>query len=276
MTTESYVFSRCKLCGASAAAPRYRLKATTIQVCAACDFHFINQLDVMPTERPEAEVRTLDVVAWNFIEKQLKKNRRQLEQRLALVARHIPLNETECLDIGAGVGLFGHLLQEAGATSFGIEPQLIFRQFAEEKYRLQLRAETIEHPFWQERHAGHFAVVTLWDTLEHLNFPVETLRDAIQVMKPGGLLFLDTPSRDSFYYRISEWSYRLSNGANPLFLNSLYSPKPFRHKQIFTVQQLTDLIERLGLTVVELNRSGLFDSSNKIMLVAQKPGDSAR
>ena len=276
MTTESYDFSRCKLCGAAAAAPRYRLKTTTIQVCAACDFHFINQLDVMPTERPEAEVRTLDVVAWNFIEKQLKKNRRQLEQRLALVARHIPLNETECLDIGAGVGLFGHLLQEAGATSFGIEPQLIFRQFAEEKYRLQLRAETIEHPFWQERHAGHFAVVTLWDTLEHLNFPVETLRDAIQVMKPGGLLFLDTPSRDSFYYRISEWSYRLSNGANPLFLNSLYSPKPFRHKQIFTVQQLTDLIERLGLKVVELNRSGLFDSSNKIMLVAQKPGDSAR
>ena len=276
MTTESYDFSRCKLCGAAAAAPRYRLKTTTIQVCAACDFHFINQLDVMPTERPEAEVRTLDVVAWNFIEKQLKKNRRQLEQRLALVARHIPLNETECLDIGAGVGLFGHLLQEAGATSFGIEPQLIFRQFAEEKYRLQLRAETIEHPFWQERHAGHFAVVTLWDTLEHLNFPVETLRDAIQVMKPGGLLFLDTPSRDSFYYRISEWSYRLSNGANPLFLNSLYSPKPFRHKQIFTVQQLTDLIERLGLKVVELNRSGLFDSSNKIMLVAQKTGDSAR
>ncbi|WP_170232787.1 class I SAM-dependent methyltransferase [Desulfuromonas acetexigens] len=276
MTTESYDFSRCKLCGAAAAAPRYRLKTTTIQVCAACDFHFINQLDVMPTERPEAEVRTLDVVAWNFIEKQLKKNRRLLEQRLALVARHLPLNETECLDIGAGVGLFGHLLQEAGATSFGIEPQLIFRQFAEEKYRLQLRAETIEHPFWQERHAGHFAVVTLWDTLEHLNFPVETLRDAIQVMKPGGLLFLDTPSRDSFYYRISEWSYRLSNGANPLFLNSLYSPKPFRHKQIFTVQQLTDLIERLGLKVVELNRSGLFDSSNKIMLVAQKPGDSAR
>ena len=276
MTTESYDFSRCKLCGAAAAAPRYRLKTTTIQVCAACDFHFISQLDVMPAERPEAEVRTLDVVAWNFIEKQLKKNRRLLEQRLALVARHLPLNETECLDIGAGVGLFGHLLQEAGATSFGIEPQLIFRQFAEEKYRLQLRAETIEHPFWQERHAGHFAVVTLWDTLEHLNFPVETLRDAIQVMKPGGLLFLDTPSRDSFYYRISEWSYRLSNGANPLFLNSLYSPKPFRHKQIFTVQQLTNLIERLGLTVVELNRSGLFDSSNKIMLVAQKTGDSAR
>jgi len=271
MATEPYDFSRCKLCGAAAAAPRYRLKATTIQVCAACDFHSITQLDVMPGERPEAEVRTLDVVAWNFIEKQLKKNRPQLERRLALVARHVPLKETECLDIGAGVGLFGHLLEEAGAIPCGIEPQLIFRQFAEEKYRLQLRAETIDHPFWQERHAGRFAVVTLWDTLEHLNFPVETLRDAIRVMKPGGLLFLDTPSRDSLYYRISEWSYRLSNGANPLFLNSLYSPKPFRHKQIFTVRQLTELIECLGLQVIELNRSGLFDASNKIVLIAQKP-----
>ncbi|MDY0267920.1 class I SAM-dependent methyltransferase [Trichloromonas sp.] len=271
MDTEPYDFQRCKLCGAAAAAPRYRLKATTIQVCAACDFHFITQLDVMPGDQPETEIRTLDVVAWNFIEKQLKKNRPQLERRLDLVAHHTPLHETECLDIGAGVGLFGHLLEGTGAIPFGIEPQLVFRQFAEEKYRLQLRAETIDHPYWQERHAGRFAVVTLWDTLEHLNFPVETLRDAIRVMRPGGLLFLDTPSRDSLYYRISEWSYRLSNGANPLFLNSLYSPKPFRHKQIFTVRQLTELIERLGLELVELNRSGALDSSNKIVLVAKKP-----
>ncbi len=270
MTTEPYDFRRCKLCGATAAAPRYRLKTTTIQVCAACDFHFITQLDVMPDEEPEAEVRTLDVTAWNFIEKQLKKNRRQLEQRLALVARHAPLKDVECLDIGAGVGLFGHLLREAGAIPFGIEPQLVFRQFAEEKYSLSLRAETLDRPFWREGHAERFAVVTLWDTLEHLNFPVETLRDAIRVLQPGGRLFLDTPSRDSLYYKISEWSYRLSNGANPLFLNSLYSPKPFRHKQIFTVRQLTELIQRLGLEVVELNRSGFFDSSNKIMLVGKK------
>ncbi len=270
MLTDSYDFYRCKLCGELEAKPRYQLKGTCIHVCGACDFHFISQLDTMPDDDPEHEARTLDVTAWNFIEGKLKKNRLQLGERLALAARHRPLAGAECLDIGAGVGLFSHLLQEAGATACGIEPQLVFRQFARDKFGLTLRAETIDAPFWQETFAEHFDLVSLWDTLEHLNFPVETLQDAVRALKPGGLLLLDTPSRDSFFYKISEWSYRLSNGANPLFLNSLYSPRPFRHKQIFTVGQLTGLVEKLGLEIIEINRAGLFDASNKIVLVAKK------
>jgi 2-polyprenyl-6-hydroxyphenyl methylase/3-demethylubiquinone-9 3-methyltransferase len=270
MTTEAYDFRRCKLCGDLAAAPRYQLKGTCIQVCATCDFHFIDHLDTMPDDDPEQEPRTLDVTAWNFIEERLKQNRRQLGKRLALAGRHRALAGAECLDIGAGVGLFSHLLQEAGAIASGIEPQQIFRQFAREKFALTLHPETIDAPYWQATFAGHFDLITLWDTLEHLNFPVETLRDALRVLKPGGLLLLDTPSRDSFYYQASEWSYRLSKGANPRFLNSLYSARPFRHKQIFTVRQLTELMKNLGLETVELNRSGLFDTSNKIVLVAKK------
>ncbi|WP_432821359.1 class I SAM-dependent methyltransferase [Trichloromonas sp.] len=270
MTTEPYDFCCCKLCGELAAKPRYQLKGTCLHVCAACDFHFISHLDSMPDDDPEHEARTLDVTAWNFIEGKLKGNRRQLGERLALTDRHRPLAGAECLDIGAGIGLFSHLLQEAGARACGIEPQLVFRQFARDKFGIILNAETIDAPFWQQGFADHFDLVTLWDTLEHLNFPVETLRDAVRVLKPGGLLLLDTPSRDSFFYKVSEWSYRLSNGANPLFLNSLYSPRPFRHKQIFTVRQLTELIEKLGLELVALNRSGLLAPSNKIVLVAKK------
>ncbi len=270
MPTEPYDFHRCKLCGQLAAAPRYQLKGTCIHVCAACDFHFIDHLDTLPDDEPEQETRTLDVTAWNFIEGRLKQNRRQLGERLTLAGRHRSLAGAECLDIGAGVGLFSHLLQEAGAIAYGIEPQQIFRQFAREKFGLTLTPETIDAPYWQDGFAGHFDLVTLWDTLEHLNFPVETLRDALRVLKPGGLLLLDTPSRDSFFYKTSEWSYRLSKGANPRFLNSLYSARPFRHKQIFTVRQLTELIENLGLETIEMNRSGLLDPSNKIVLVAKK------
>jgi len=270
MSIENYDFRRCKLCGEMAAAPRYHLKNTDLLVCANCDFHFIAHLDTLPTAASDQEGRTLDVTAWNFIEGKLKQNRRQLTKRLAVVIEQLPLNGKAALDIGAGVGLFSHMLKDVGAVAEGIEPQRIFREFAQEKFGLTLRAETIDAPFWQEGFVEHFDLVTLWDTLEHLNFPVETLRDAARVLKPGGLLFLDTPSRDSFYYKISEWSYRLSKGTNPLFLSSLYSPKPFRHKQIFTVRQLIDLVEKLNFEVVAKNRSGLFDPGNKIVLVAKK------
>ena len=148
----------------------------------------------------------------------------------------------------------------------------MFREFAEKKFNLTLNEETVDEPFWQQNHAASFDVVTLWDTLEHVNFPAETLEQASKLSKPGGYLFLDTPSRDSFVYKASEWSYRLSQGAKSFMLNSLYSPKPFRHKQIFTLKQLTELVERVGYEVKQANYSKV-SFSNKIRLAAQKKAE---
>ena len=260
-----YDFSRCKLCATHAASPKYRLKKTTVYACAACDFHFINHLDSLPPESPP-----LDRKAWDYIEGRLPGSEKQLRKNLLLVQRHISLAGTNCLDIGAGAGLFAHLLSEAGAVVQGIDPQGIFREFARRKFGLALHGETIDARHWQQDFIGFFDVVTLWDVFEHVNFPVETLENAFNVLKPGGWLFLDTPRRDAVYYRASEWSYRMSSGTNPLLLESLYSPLPFRHKQIFTRRQLLDLMEKIGFSVIRTHAS-LFPSHNKMVLVCRKP-----
>lgn len=264
-----YDFSRCKLCATYTASPTYKLKKTTVYVCASCDFHFINHLDSMPTE-PQGDVtKPLDRKAWDYIEGRLPANEKQLRENLLLVKRHISLSGASCLDIGAGAGLFSHLLTEAGAIVHGIEPQWIFREFAQRKFGIALNGETIDARHWQQGFAGFFDVVTLWDVFEHVNFPAETLQYAYNVIKPGGLLFLDTPRRDALYYRISEWSYRLSGGANPLFLESLYSHLPFRHKQIFTLRQLLKLVEKIGFSVTHMHSSFLHPQ-NKMVLACRK------
>ena len=260
-----YDFSRCKLCGTYAASPKYQLKKTTVYACAACDFHFINHLDRLPPESPP-----LDRKAWDYIAGRLPVSEKQLRKNLDLVQRHIPLAGKHCLDIGAGAGLFAHLLSEAGAAVQGIEPQGIFREFAQRKFGMTLSGETIDAQHWQQGCAGYFDVVTLWDVFEHVNFPAETLQSAYNVMKPGGWLFLDTPRRDALFYRASEWSYRMSSGTNPLLLESLYSPLPFRHKQLFTRRQLLGLVEKIGLSVIRTHSSFL-PSQNKMILVCRKP-----
>jgi len=265
-----YDFSRCKLCAAYAARPKYQLEKTTVYACAACDFHFINHLDSLPSEPPDSAMKTLDRKARDFIEGRLPGSEKQLRKNLLLVKRHISLSGAHCLDIGAGAGLFTHLLAEAGAVVQGIEPQAIFREFARQKYGLALNGETIDARHWQQGFAGFFDVVTLWDVFEHVNFPVETLQDAYQVVKPGGWLFLDTPRRDALFYRISEWSYRLSGGANSRLLGSLYSPLPFRHKQMFTLRQLLTLVEKIGFSVAGV-QSSFFQPHNKVVLVCRKP-----
>ena len=263
--SNEYDFTRCKLCATHTASPKYRLKKTTVYACAACDFHFINHLDNLPPASPP-----LDRKAWDYIEGRLPASEKQLRKNLHLVQRHVPLSGMQCLDIGAGAGLFAHLLAEAGAVVQGIEPQGIFREFAQRKFGLALHEETVDAHHWQEDFVGFFDVVTLWDVFEHVNFPVETLENTFNVLKPGGWLFLDTPRRDALFYRASEWSYRLSSGTNPLLLESLYSPLPFRHKQLFTRRQLLNLMDKIGFSVIRTHAS-LLPSHNKMVLVCRKP-----
>lgn len=267
--TGDYDFRRCKLCAEYAASPKYRLKKTTVYACAACGFHFINHLDSVPSEPPCGSTLTLDRKSWDYIEGRLPASETQLRQDLLLVKRHVSLTGATCLDIGAGAGMFVHLLTEAGAFAHGIEPQWIFREFARRRFGVELNGETIDARRWQQECAGHFDVVTLWDVFEHVDFPVETLRNACNVLKPGGWLFLDTPRRDALFYRICEWSYRLSSGANSRLLESLYSPLPYRHKQIFTCHQLLKLAGETGFSVTHL-RSSFFQPHNKMVLVCRK------
>lgn len=261
-----YDFNRCKLCGKNTAAPKYKLPQMSLYACSNCDFHFIDVLDEFPEERPETSLLTEK--ARNFIESKLPQNGSLMKKNLQFVQAHLPLAGLHCLDIGSGVGLFPALLQDAGGLPQGIEPQQIFREFALEKYQLSLKRELIDAPVWQDDHADFFDVVTLWDTLEHVNFPAETIKAASRVLKPGGYLFLDTPSRDIFFYRASEWSYRLSQGTKPLLLRRLYSPKPYRHKQIFTAAQLTLLLENSGFSIV--GHSAFHRSKSKLVVACRK------
>lgn len=261
-----YDFSHCKLCKKNNAVLKYKLKKMSLYACSDCDFHYINALDDFPEEKPDETLLTDK--ARNFIESKLPQNTQQLKKDLQFVETHVSLPGARCLDIGSGVGLFAALLKEAGSDPRGIEPQQIFREFAQEKYQLTTNKELIDDPHWQNDYRDYFDLITLWDTLEHVNFPTETIRDAVNLLKPGGYLFLDTPSRDSLFYRSSEWSYRLSGGSKPLLLNRLYSPKPYRHKQIFTRVQLWMLLETSELTVVD--ESPLHRANKKFVVACQK------
>lgn len=262
-----YDFSRCKLCGLHEAAPVYRLSKTTVYACAACDFHFIDHLDIMPADASADSV--LDDKSLSYIERNLPPNQRQHRKNLALVKRHCRLSDACCLDIGAGAGVFSALLAPECAEVHGIEPQQVFREFSLKRFGLPLSGSTVEHPQWQDGFAGYFDVITLWDVLEHVNFPAETLRCAAKLLKPGGWLFLDTPCRNSLFYRLAEWAYRAGGGGGTSLLESLYSPQPFRHKQIFTRRQLFKVLEEKDL-VISKDYASPFTRQNKLVLACYK------
>jgi 2-polyprenyl-6-hydroxyphenyl methylase/3-demethylubiquinone-9 3-methyltransferase len=216
-------------------------------------FHFTDYLDPVQDIPAEIDASQLTPAESAYIETQLHANLAKFRNQAAILAKHLPVARSRILDIGCGGGLFLSLLKQQGAQVTGIELSDSRAQYARTKHDLEIYKYPIESDFWQKGYAGHFDAVTLWDVIEHVNYPFQTLTSAVKVLKPGGLLLIDTPCRDSFYHRFGELTYRLTRGRYPTFLNAMYSSHLFGHKQIFSTGEIRMLFEAAGLKVIDLH-----------------------
>jgi len=77
---------------------------------------------------------------------------------------------------------------------FGVEPNQWAARYAREQLKLD-----IFHGHLLEANLAdnQFDVVTLWDVLEHLHDPRQTLTEIWRILKPGGFLICSVPNLDS-------------------------------------------------------------------------------
>lgn len=261
-------FSHCKLCRKGGSRPAYRLIQGIVYCCPHCDFHFLNHLDGPTVD----EAASLSARGRQYIESRINDGDHLHPLRLQLVQQHCNLQDARTLDIGAGLGQFVELLLGQGAIAAGIEPSSLRRTYAQETFGLTLNPELVDHPFWQSNQRASFDLITLWDVIEHVDCPGSTLESAAALLKPGGLLCLDTPDRATFSYRLSQSVYSLSGGRLPLFLPGFYSTLRYGHKQIFTRPQISRLLQTAGLTLIDqaLPLTGRRSFAGKIVLCGQK------
>jgi len=231
----------------------YKLKNANVFVSKS-GFHFIDYLDPVSEISPEIDASQLTSEASSYIETQLQANEKKFRNQADILKKHLPVQNAKVLDIGCGGGLFLSLLKQEGAQVVGIELSDSRAQYAKTKHGLEIRKHPIESDFWQNGYGDYFDAVTLWDVIEHVNYPLQTFQSSANVLKPGGLLLIDTPCRDSFYHRFGEITYHLSGGRFPTFLNAMYSSHLFGHKQIFSTTEMKNLFESVGLEVVDLHK----------------------
>lgn len=121
--------------------------------------------------------------------------RRNRADELALVARY-KLPPGRLLDVGCGAGLFVCWAQKAGWEATGVDASARavagggLERCPGVRFRAGLLSE-VDFP------AGSFEVVTLWNVLEHLPRPAETLDRIRTWLARDGWLFLSLPNADS-------------------------------------------------------------------------------
>lgn len=251
MDMDCWMWDAAKKDPAGLATLKYKIRSANVYVTPD-GFHFIDYLDAIEQEEGNDSEVELSENEVSYIRHQLQSNEKRFLWQSDLVAsdaRSIKPGLTpHCLDIGCGGGKFLTNLQKHGFEVRGIELNPSRVKYAKDVVGLSVTGKPIEDSSWDSC-IGTFDCVTLWDVIEHVNFPIGTLSRSAMMLKPGGRLYIDTPSRDGAYHRFGELTYHLTFGRFPTLLNSMYSASRFAHKQIFSRQEIRSAFEGVGLRV---------------------------
>ena len=151
---------------------------------------------------------------------------RAAKSQLGLIKKY--KNGTTLLDIGCGEGFFLFNASKAGYTTKGIEISQDAAEYAGREFGLDVEAKPFEELQFPD---NYFDVVTLWQVLEHVPYPLIVLKEVHRILKPEGLLATSTPDIESILAKILRrkwWNLRR------LHINQ------------FTVKTLTDMLKRAG------------------------------
>jgi 2-polyprenyl-3-methyl-5-hydroxy-6-metoxy-1,4-benzoquinol methylase len=167
-------------------------------------------------------------------------------ERLSRIG-HVIGSNGRLLDVGCGLGMFLRLAKEHGYKVSGVEAN----RSAVERLHDDFGIDAANCLFEDFETDQQFAVVTMWDLLEHMGDPVAALRKAYLLLRPGGVLVVETPARDSVVHWIAKLAYHLSFRK---LLAPLYLTYGLHHLQYFSSRSLADAVAAIGFEVVCIER----------------------
>ena len=141
---------------------------------------------------------------------------------------------SKLLDIGSGYGFFLDEAQKKGLKITGIEP-------SKELIKHTVTATPIINdrlPTNKLRNKK-FDFITLVHIIEHVKNPKEIIRQALLLLNPQGILYIETPNIDSHLYRYEKENYTFLTPPDHLWIFSQYSlekiiPKRYQILKIST------------------------------------------
>lgn len=157
------------------------------------------------------------------------------------IKRYLPSTET-VLEIGCGSGFFLEKAQEFGFKNiFGVEPS----RHAVEKSKIK---SSIKNCFFDSNDypQGYFDLICSFQTLDHMDAPLNVLTGCLQILKPGGIIYFITHNTDSLQARVL-------NDKSPII--------DVEHTYLFNKKTLSKIFQLAGLSVLKV-----FDVKNTYTL----------
>jgi 2-polyprenyl-3-methyl-5-hydroxy-6-metoxy-1,4-benzoquinol methylase len=223
LTKHGFTIVRCRQCGLAYVTPRPDAASL---IALYGDERYYRNLNASPFGYP-------DYLGERWLLERL------VARRLSTIEKRVG-RRGRLLDVGCATGVLVEAASARGWTAMGVDVS----DFA----TAQCLARGIDVRRGDVWSAGlprdHFDVVVLDDTIEHLPDPGRALHEIRQVLRPGGLLTLNTPNDDG-------WLRRLMG-------RHWFHCKPPEHLYYFSPRTLRALLERQGFQRIETHLSGKY------------------
>ena len=131
---------------------------------------------------------------WSGPEAHIVANQDQVARRMPLLEKALNRPQLRLLELGCSSGFMLLPLRDRNVEVMGVEPSGMFTGFVRSQGIPVF--ESLEQFQQQAEANGPLDIVTHFFLLEHLSDPVGFLAQCLRLLRPGGKVFFEVPSRD--------------------------------------------------------------------------------
>ena len=239
----------CPLCRHTEAGLRYRLSLKRVFWCRSCLTFFVD-----PFPKDEELKASYEEASSEFQRKYFESFR---DLRARSFARGLRILEElgrrgRLLDVGTGLGFFLDQARKAGWEAECLEVSEKTAHSVRQTLKLPVHVGTLESVSLEK---NRYQVVTLWDVLEHLPDPKQTLSRVRDRLVPGGVVVIRTPVCDSLIPGMLDVFYRASFGKFRFGFEKLFKEHLFH----FSEKGLCRLVSECGFRILKAYREDYMD-----------------
>lgn len=234
----------CNLCGADDYVVRFEAgeaQPARIVECKRCGLMYANpraqDVDHLLVESYDPDKVEADNQGGERYTKEALQVRDYADTK-RLLAAHFP-NRGKLLEVGSGFGYLLDYFRKDGWDVLGVEPNEGLNRHARKALGLEVLPVILPDARFPE---DTFDVALMMHVIEHVPDPVDTLREIHRVLKPGGMLVMETPRYDTLMFKLLGRRER--------------SLSCFGHIYFYTSKTLRETCEKAGFRVERADKVG--------------------